>query len=118
LESWLRLFLVYCNTKDKPLQTSAFPIKVSYIIQPDLIVNRAHFRFMVPFLNCKKNTQTSFIFCSKNGFCPRGSPGAVPLHPGEEPNDHVVFFRILKNTELGLICAIRIRKLMFSKTIK
>ena len=29
LESWLRLFLVYCNTKDKPLQTSAFPIKVS-----------------------------------------------------------------------------------------
>ena len=63
--------------------------KVSNIIQPDLIVNRAHFRFMVPFLNCKKNTQTSFIFCSKNGFCPRGSPGAVPLHPGEEPNDHV-----------------------------
>jgi len=94
------------------LQSSKCPI------QPDLIVNRAHFRFMVPFLNCKKNTQTSFIFCSKNGFCPRGSPGAVPLHPGEEPNDHVVFFRILKNTELGLICAIRIRKLMFSKTIK
>ena len=28
LESWLRLFLVYCNTKDKPLQTSAFPITV------------------------------------------------------------------------------------------
>ena len=28
LESWLRLFLVYCNTKDKPLQTSAFRIKV------------------------------------------------------------------------------------------
>ena len=28
LESWLRLFLVYCNTKDKPLQTSAFPIKL------------------------------------------------------------------------------------------
>jgi hypothetical protein len=26
LESWLRLFLVYCNTKDNPLQTSAFPI--------------------------------------------------------------------------------------------
>ncbi len=23
LESWLRLFLVYCNTKDNPLQTSA-----------------------------------------------------------------------------------------------
>ena len=28
LESWLRLFLVYCNTKDKPLQTSAFPINL------------------------------------------------------------------------------------------
>ncbi len=28
LESWLRLFLVCCNTKDKPLQTSAFPINV------------------------------------------------------------------------------------------
>ena len=27
LEYWLRLSLVYCNTKDKPLQTSAFPIK-------------------------------------------------------------------------------------------
>ena len=29
LESLLRLSLVYCNTKDKPLQTSAFPIKVT-----------------------------------------------------------------------------------------
>jgi hypothetical protein len=29
LESWLRLFLVYCNTKDKPLQTSAFPINLN-----------------------------------------------------------------------------------------
>jgi hypothetical protein len=28
LESLLRLFLVYCNTKDNPLQTSGFPIKV------------------------------------------------------------------------------------------
>jgi hypothetical protein len=27
-ESLLRLFLVYCNTKDNPLQTSGFPIKV------------------------------------------------------------------------------------------
>ena len=37
LESWLRLFLVYCNTKEKPLQTSGFPINLcfnylSYII--------------------------------------------------------------------------------------
>ena len=28
LEFWLRLFLVYSNTKNKPLQTSASPIKV------------------------------------------------------------------------------------------
>jgi hypothetical protein len=28
LEFWLRLCLVYCNTKNKPLQTSASPIKV------------------------------------------------------------------------------------------
>jgi hypothetical protein len=28
LEYWLRLSLVYCNTKDNPLQTSGFPIKV------------------------------------------------------------------------------------------
>ena len=30
LESLLRLFLVYCNTKDKPLQRSAFPIKIYF----------------------------------------------------------------------------------------
>ena len=30
LESWLRLFLVYCNTKDNPLQTSGFPINLIY----------------------------------------------------------------------------------------
>ena len=30
LEYWLRLFLVYCNTKDNPLQTSGFPIKLSF----------------------------------------------------------------------------------------
>jgi hypothetical protein len=28
LEYWLRLSLVYCNTKDNPLQTNGFPIKV------------------------------------------------------------------------------------------
>ncbi len=28
LEYWLRLSLVYCNTKDNPLQTSGFPIKI------------------------------------------------------------------------------------------
>jgi hypothetical protein len=28
LESWLRLSLVYCNTKDNPLQTSGLPINV------------------------------------------------------------------------------------------
>ena len=32
LESWLRLFLVYCNTKDKPLQTSAFPINLVDVV--------------------------------------------------------------------------------------
>jgi hypothetical protein len=30
LESWLRLSLVYCNTKEKPLQTSPSPINLIY----------------------------------------------------------------------------------------
>jgi hypothetical protein len=29
LEYWLRPSLVYCNTKDNPLQTNGFPIKLS-----------------------------------------------------------------------------------------
>jgi hypothetical protein len=33
LESLLRLFLVYCNTKDKPLQTSAFPINLKKFLE-------------------------------------------------------------------------------------
>jgi hypothetical protein len=28
LEYWLRLSVVYCNTKDNPLQTNGFPIKL------------------------------------------------------------------------------------------
>jgi hypothetical protein len=31
LESWLRLSLVYCNTKEKPLQTSPSPINFEFV---------------------------------------------------------------------------------------
>jgi hypothetical protein len=36
LESWLRLSLVYCNTKDNPLQTSGFPIKLVLFSATDI----------------------------------------------------------------------------------
>jgi hypothetical protein len=34
LEYWLRLSLVYCNTKDNPLQTSGFPINLVLFLHP------------------------------------------------------------------------------------
>jgi hypothetical protein len=57
LESWLRLSLVYCNTKDNPLQTSGFPINVVW----SFFVSR-HFAF------------TSHFYVSKNQKRKKSSP--------------------------------------------
>jgi len=40
LEYWLRLSLGYCNTKDNPLQTSGFPIKLQTLLLANILIPR------------------------------------------------------------------------------